>query len=145
MSEYPPLLTPDELAEIERKVNRFRSIVTKAALRRRQDQLSQNPELLERRAAYVRLKQPAEQIALLKRLIAGDKIADIAPEFKHRRGWLSDQIYNFVSKMLADDDDPKFNDTEFGRHIFARLEERRTVWWPLALERLEKVYATDKR
>jgi hypothetical protein len=132
------LLTPEDLAEIERKVARFRAVVTQAAQRRRERECKpESAALVAKRAARRLLDQPAVQISILERLLAGERYTTLAPEYHHSAAYLASHMRSVVQfQMQAGDYSLDDTTSEWARCLFAPRAEFRQVWMPLALARL---------
>jgi hypothetical protein len=130
-------LPPDELKEIERKVARYREMVTKAAERRfAKRNTVGGARLMARRAAVKAMKLPETRIAVLRRYIAGESFKTIAADYHHSAQWIDDRISWIVAEQMP------YGTDEYERQYKSRYHgprnEWRTVWCPLALERLIK-------
>lgn len=126
-------LSPAELAEIERKVAAFREVVTRAALRRHAPK-PKPAALAAKREARAALDQPVTQIAIIERLLAGERYNDLAAQHLHSPSWLSYHIRHVVMDQMhhvVQDED-----CEWHRCMMAPDAEYRAVWLPLALARL---------
>ena len=129
-------LSADELAEIEAKVLRYRNIVTTAALRRRAKHAA-NPKLLLRRQMKATLAQDATKLAILRRVLAGEPIKDIAAQYDYSAGYISSYIHNVVlDQMEHRDGMGSDHDCKWCRALTATRKEFYAVWCPLALQRL---------
>lgn len=137
------VLSPEELAEIERKVARFREVVTKAAIRRRAKK--PNPSLDAKRGARAQLDDPAVQIALIERVLAGATYTELAPEYLHSPSFLSyhlDAAMRDQLEYVQWSDDPRESrahyECEWSRCMRASRKERHEFWYPLALQRMKE-------
>ena len=139
MGDYPLEFSEYDIGEIERKMTTYREMLIAATIRRIEKRRNTDPRLIERRAATVRLRQREVQIDILERLLAGQNIKDIAPEFKHGAEFLRSKVDSFVSDMLTWDRDngEDFDDSEIGSHCFAKRDGRK-FWWALALQRMQQ-------
>ena len=137
-------LPPDELDEIERKVARYREMVTKAAERRfAKRNTAGGARLMARRAAVEAMKLPETRIAVLRRYIAGESLKTIAADYHHSVDWIMHQIDWIVSEQMESSDPYDETETdEWHQQHHSKYRgpkgEWRKVWCPLALERLVK-------
>jgi hypothetical protein len=131
-------LPPDELEEIERKVARYRAMVTKAAERRFAKRNTAGGErLMARRTAVEAMKLPETKIAVLRRYIAGESLKTVAADYHHSVDWIRHQIDWIVSEQMESSDpyDDEWHRQHESKYRGPKGEWRR-VWCPLALERL---------
>jgi hypothetical protein len=132
------LLTPEDLAEIERKVARFREVVTQAARRRRErDQKPGAAALVAKRAARAALDQVPVQISILERLLAGARYTTLATEYHYSASYLASHMRGVVLDQMQSDHSSD-DSSEWARCLFAPRAEFRQVWMPLALARLRE-------
>jgi len=140
-------LPPDELEEIERKVARYREMVTKAAEQRfAKRNTVGGARLMARRAVVEAMKLPETRIAVLRRYIAGESFKTIAADYHHSAGWIRHKIDWIVSEQMEYLDPHDETDEWHRQHAskyYGPKDEWRRVWCPLALERL--VTALDKK
>lgn len=127
------ILSPEELAEIERKVAAFRAVVTRAAIRRHELRPVSAAQTAKREARKA-LEDPATQVAIMERLLAGEQYKELAAEYRHAATFLSHHIQNVVlDQMHYDRND---NDCEWYRCLMARRADYLATWLPLGLARL---------
>jgi hypothetical protein len=127
-------LEPDELAEIECKVARYRDMITKAAMRRAEKRKNAKPDIAEKRRLRRLLDEPRVQIALLERVLAGASYTDLAAEYMHSPSFLSNILR---SAMLDCFDYEEGKDSEWHRCLRANRKEWHETWMPVALQRLK--------
>ena len=140
MSDYPPEFSAYQIAEIERKIATFRAMLVAATIRRIEKERKLDPKLLAKRAAKEELDKPEIKIRILERLIAGETVKSIAPEFLHGKEFLASHINYFVSGML-EFIDHRMRDhdaCEWWRYHRATRSEKQSYWYPLALERMRQ-------
>lgn len=126
------LLTPEDLAEIERKVARFREMVTKAA-RRRRERAGQS-----KRAGRAALDEVPVQISILERLVAGTRYTTLATEYRYSANYLSSHMRGVVLDQMRSERGHLDDNSEWSRCLFAPRAEFREIWMPLALARLRE-------
>jgi hypothetical protein len=145
-------LSGEERIEIERRVADYRATITNAAIRRRREALSPRGQANARRKqARELLAQPATQIRLLQRLLAGEGFAAIAPEFHHSAGYLRSFVCDVVLEQMEYPDREADRTTRIGQlsrsfdnHdsewfccLTASHADYYKIWMPLALQRLQ--------